>query len=126
MPAHTSPKRRRLALMGAAALVLAGCSSSPNITMPEVRGKSCEHYAAMIADLTGLLDRKEVEMQAETAGFMAASVGLSVLVPFAGLALIPAEQEAKRDTYQAQSDLWSFRVAYKARGCLPLLDGESQ
>jgi hypothetical protein len=105
--------------------VLAGCfltaCTTPDLAMPDVRGKSCTYYAARIAELTGTVEQKQMEAQAETAGFMAASVGLSLLVPFAGLALIPAEQEAKRDTYQAQSDLWTFRAAYEAKECLPVV-----
>jgi hypothetical protein len=97
--------------------LLCGACTTPDIAMPEVRGKSCQYYAARIAELTGMVEQKTAEAQAETAGFMAASVGLSLLVPFAGLPLIPAEQEAKRDTYQAQSDLWSWRVAFEAKEC---------
>jgi len=97
--------------------LLCGACTTPDIAMPDVRGKSCAYYAARIAELTGTVEQKALEAQAETAGFMAASVGLSLLIPFAGLALIPAEQEAKRDTYQAQSDLWSWRVAFEAKEC---------
>lgn len=127
MPATTHkdfppvPRRLPQSLWLAAAVCVAGCTTNANITMPEVRGKSCAHYAAMIAELTGTVERKELEAQAETAGFFAASVALSLVVPFAGLATIPAEQEAKRDTYQAQSDLWSWRVAYEAKECSPSL-----
>lgn len=109
------------------ALLCAGCAGAPDISMPEVRGKSCEHYAAKIAELTGTVEAKEAEAQAETAGFFAASVAMSLVIPFAGLATIPAEREAKKDTWQAQSDLWSWRVAYEARDCLPALaQGESK
>jgi hypothetical protein len=95
--------------------------------MPDVRGKSCTYYAARIAELTGTVEQKTAAAQAETAGFMAASVGLSLLIPFAGLALIPAEQAAKQDSYQAQSDLWSYRVAFEARECLTVVaNGETK
>ena len=107
--------------------LLCGACASPEISMPDVRGKSCAYYAGQIATLSGVVTQKAAEADAETAGFMAASVGLSLLIPFAGLALIPAEQEAKRDNYQASSDLWSWRVAYEARDCLPALaQGESK
>lgn len=85
--------------------------------MPDVRGKSCAYYAGQIATLTGVVTQKAAEAQAETAGFMAASIGMSLLIPFAGLALIPAEQAAKKDNYQAQSDLWSYKVAWEAQNC---------
>ena len=101
--------------------LLCGACTTPDIAMPDVRGKSCTYYADRIAELTGVVEQKQMEAQAETAGFFAASVGLSLLIPFAGLATIPAEQAAKKDTYQAQSDLWSWRVAYEARECLPTL-----
>jgi len=132
MPASTtSPRVRSSRLPLALCAVLAGCflsaCATPDIAMPDVRGKSCAFYAARIAELTGTVEQKQMEAQAETAGFMAASVGLSLLIPFAGLALIPAEQEAKRDTYQAQSDLWSYRVAFEARECVTVVaNGETK
>ena len=95
--------------------------------MPEVRGKSCEYYAGQIALLTAGVDARRAEADAETAAFFAASVAMSLVVPFSGLATIPAEAEARRDTVQASSDLWSYRVAYEARECLPALaQGESK
>lgn len=95
--------------------------------MPEVRGKSCAYYADRIADLTAGVDARRAEADAESAAFFAASVAMSLVVPFAGLATIPAEQEARRDNIQASSDLWSYRVAYEARECLPALaQGESK
>ena len=118
MPASTPlPPKRRLSSLMACAVVLAGCQSNLDISMPDVRGKSCQHYAAMIAELAGTVERKEIEMQAETAGFFAASVAMSLVIPFSGLATIPAEQAAKRDNYQAQSDLWSYKVAWNAKEC---------
>lgn len=127
MPASTRSLLMRAAVIPTAcALVLAGCAT-PEIAMPEVRGKSCAYYAARIAEMTATVERKAVEAQAEQAGFFAAAVGLSVPIPFAGLATIPAEQEARRDNVQAQSDLWSWRVAYEARDCLPALaQGEKE
>ena len=100
-----------------AAVCVAGCQSNADITMPDVRGKSCQHYAEKIAELSGVVVQKETEASIETAGFLAASIGLSLLVPFAGFALIPVESEAKKDTWQAQSDLWSYRVAWEAKEC---------
>ena len=58
--------------------LLCGACTTPDISMPDVRGKSCQYYAARIAELTGTVAAKEAEAQAETAGFMAASIGLSV------------------------------------------------
>lgn len=107
--------------------LLCGACASPEISMPDVRGKSCAYYAAQIAALSGKVEANDAEAAAETAGFLAASVGMSLLIPFAGLALIPAENEAKKDNWQASSDLWSYRVAYEARECLPALaQGESK
>lgn len=121
MPASHAPNVTRTSRLPSVCAVLAGCltacAGAPDISMPEVRGKSCAYYAARIAEMTGVVERKEMEAQAETAGFFAASVALSLVVPFAGLATIPAENAAKRDTWQAQSDLWSFRVAFEAKEC---------
>lgn len=130
MPASTHlPPRRRVP--PALCAVLAGslmtaCAGGPEISMPDVRGKSCAYYAGQIATLSGVVTQKAAEAQAETAGFMAASIGMSLLIPFAGLALIPAENEAKKDNWQASSDLWTFRASYKAKDCLPLLPDEGE
>lgn len=121
MPASTpaSAKARRSSLTATvlAGAFLLGACATPEISMPEVRGKSCAYYAERIAELSALVERKKVEGQGEQAAFFAAAVGLSLVVPFAGLATIPAEQEARKDNIQAQSDLWSWRVAFEAKDC---------
>lgn len=123
MPASTPlPSRRTsapntvLCAVLAGSLLLTACAG-PEVTMPDLRGKTCTYYATKIDELRGTVARKEVEGQAEGAIAFAAAVGLSLIVPGLGLATIPAEQEARRDNVQAQSDLWTYRAAYEARDC---------
>ena len=78
----------------------------PRITLAVLAGCFPKEHAVKIERLDGNRVRRYTNCE-----------GVTVIVLANRLALIPAEQEAKRDTWQAQSDLWSWRVAFETKEC---------
>ena len=101
----------------AIALVLAGCGTTGYMVMPPVRGMACAEYDREIQRLIPIVAASNEQEKAESAGFFVASVASSMVIPFSGLATIPVEQARQKDRQQLRSDLWSYRVAWEARGC---------
>ena len=108
------------ALVLASILGLGACSVGPSdrILMPEgLAGAECPIITERLLAAEQKAAQVNEAVSAGMAGTNAAAIGMSLLIPFSGFAMVPVQEELSVSAGQANSDVWAWKAAKINREC---------